>query len=439
MAEVKKYAPLDSTTKQLRILGYVYILLLVVEGALRKWALPGFSDILLLARDPIVLVAYVIALAKSRFPSNRYVNVGLFIILISVVATLLAGHGNLRVTAFGVRANFLHIPFAFIMGQVFYRSDVISIGRIWLWATVAMTALIVLQFYSPQSAWINKAPGGYSGGGFSGALGRFRPPGTFSFIVGVVWFYTFSTAFLVCGSTQHNRYNKLLMAGGAIALIMAIPVSISRALMLASALTFATGILASSFQRGAIIRYVRIGLIAFVGLFIAGQFAVFDDAKSAFFARWETSTADRHGGVSGAIIGRTITEFVGPFVMDEEIPFLGKGIGAGTQVGAKVLTGEKGFDLGESEWFRLTGEGGILLGTLYIGWRVWLTIALASLGLKSFRNGNGMALIFLSATAYNLLVGQFGQSTINGFTVLGIGMTIASMRPRKIVTINNDE
>ena len=302
-----------------------------------------------------------------------------------------------------------------------------------------MTALIVLQSESPQSAWINRAPGGYAGGGFAGALGRFRPPGTFSFIVGVVWFYTFTTAFLVCGITQHNRYSKLLMAASSIALILAIPVSISRALMLASALTFATGIFTSTFQRGAIMRYARIGLIGIVGVFIAGQFEVFDETKSAFMARWETSTADRHGGVKGAIIGRTITEFVGPFVMDEDIPFLGKGIGAGTQVGAKVLTGEKGFDLGEGEWFRLTGEGGILLGTLYIGWRVWLTIALATLGLKAFRKGNGMALIFLSATAYNLLVGQFGQSTINGFTVLGIGMTIASMRPRKTISISTDE
>ncbi|MGZ0706804.1 hypothetical protein ACWPKO_00525 [Coraliomargarita sp. W4R53] len=433
MAANKKYAPLDRTTKQLRWLGYLYIALLVLEGALRKWFLTGFSDLLLIVRDPIVLLAYALALPKSKFPTNKYVVSGIILMIISVLVTLLVGHGNLMVIGFGVRANFLHIPFAFLLGQVFFRSDVIQIGRYWLWATVAMTALIVLQFYSPQSAWINRAPGGLEGGGFSGALGRFRPPGTFSFIVGVVWFYTFSSAFLVSGITQHKYYNKLLLALASIALIMAIPVSISRSLMLSVALTFLTGIFSSTFQNGAILRYFRIALIGSVALFAAGQFSVFDEAKTAFLARWETSTADRHGGVSGAIIGRTINEFIGPFIMEEEVPFLGAGIGAGTQVGAKLLTGEKGFDLGEGEWFRLTGESGILLGTLYIGWRIWIAVALTNFALIAFRKGNGMGLIFLSATAYNLLVGQFGQSTINGFTILGIALTIASMRQRKTI------
>lgn len=439
MPDKQKYAPLDPTSKQLRWLGYLYIALLLLEGALRKWFLTGFSDLLLLARDPVVLLAYVIALAKGRFPANKYVIRGLVLIAFSVLAAMLFGHGNWLVAAYGVRANFLHIPFAFLMGQVFFRSDVVQIGRYWLWATVAMTALIILQFYSPQTAWVNQAPGGSPGGGFAGAMGRYRPPGTFSFIVGVVWFYTFSAAFLVSGITQHKRYRKLLLTAGAIALIMAIPVSISRSLMLAVALTFLTGILTSTFQRGAVFRYLRIALVGCVGVFIASQFSVFDEARSAFLARWETSTAERHGGVSGAIVGRTVNEFIGPFLMEDGVSLLGEGIGAGTQVGAKLLTGEKGFDLGEGEWFRLTGEGGLLLGTLYIAWRVWLTVVLASFALIAFRKGNGMGLIFLSATAYNLLIGQFGQSTINGFTILGIGLTIASMRPRKIITVQTNE
>jgi hypothetical protein len=435
MAQKEKYAPLDSATKQLRYLGYAYILMLLIEGALRKWFLTGLSDLLLLARDPIVALAYAIALSKNKFPNNKYVVSGALLMLVCILTALLIGHGNLMVIGFGFRANFFHIPFAFLMGQVFYRSDVIQIGRFWLWGTVAMTALIVMQFYSPQSAWINRAPGGLEGGGFAGAMGRFRPPGTFSFIVGIVWFYTFSAAFLISGVTQHKHYGKLLMAASSIALIMAIPVSISRSLMLAVALTLLTGICSSTFQPGALARYFRIALIGSVGVFIASQFSVFDEAKSAFLARWETSTAERHGGVSGAIVGRTINEFVGPFVMDEDIPFLGQGIGAGTQVGAQLLTGEKGFDLGEGEWFRLTGEGGLLLGTLYIAWRVWITLALGRFAMQAFRRGNGMGLIFLSATAYNLLVGQFGQSTISGFTIIGIGLTIASMRSRKMMTI----
>jgi hypothetical protein len=439
MAERKAYKKIDRTDKTLRWLAWAYIVLLLVEGALRKWIMPGLSDILLLARDPIVLLAYVVALTHGRFPHNKYIISGLALMLASAVATLLVGHGDFFVTAFGFRANFLHIPFAFIMGQVLFRSDVIMIGRWWLWGALLMTALIVMQFYSPQSAWINRSVGGLEGGGFSGALGRYRPPGTFSFIVGVVWFYTFATAFLIAGLTQHKRYSKLLLALSAMAIFIAIPVSISRSLILAAGLTLAVGLFTSTFQKNALIRYLRISLIACAGLFIANQFTVFDEAKEAFLHRWERSTGESRGGVQQALVLRIIDDFIGPFTQSKDIPLLGEGIGAGTQVGAKLLTGERGFDLGESEWYRLTGEGGLILGTLFIMWRVWLTFQLSKYTFIAFRKGNGLGLIFLSATAYNLLVGQFGQSTINGFMIVGIGLTIASMRPRKTVTLTTNE
>lgn len=436
MAAKTAYKPIPPADKKLRGLGYAYILLLILEGGLRKWLLPSLSDLLILARDPVVLLAYAIAIPRGKFPMNKYVLSGLALMALSVLAALFFGHGNYVVAAFGFRANFLHIPFAFIMGKVFFRTDVVRIGRYWLWGSVAMTALIILQFYSPQSAWINRAPGGMEGGGFAGALGRFRPPGTFSFIVGIVWFYTFTAAFLIAGITQHKRYGKLLLAAGAVALILSVPVSISRSLMLAVALTLLTGMLTSTFQKGALLRYLRIGLAGGMALFIAGQFSVFDESKEAFLKRWEVSTADQYGGVSGSIIGRTIEEFTSPFVREEEMPFLGEGIGAGTQVGVQMLTGDRGFLLGEQEWLRITAEGGLLLGTAFIAWRVWLTFALGRYTWIAFRKGNGMGLIFFSATAYNLLVGQFGQSTIGGFAIVGIALTIASMRPRPTVAAN---
>ncbi len=371
-------------------------------------------------------------MVNNRFPFNIYTVTGGVLVAAWFFITLLFGHGDLGVGLFGLRANYFHIPFAFIMGMVWKQDEVIVLGRFWLWCAIGMTVLIVLQFNSPQNSWVNEGVGGKGSAGFSGARGKFRPPGTFSFTTGIVQFYTITAAFLISGVTQHKRYGKLLLAGASIALIIAIPVSISRALMLAVAITIATGMLSSTFQRGAFSRYFRIALIGCVGIFIAGQFPVFDEAREAFFARWERSTSERHGGAFGAIIGRTIDEFIGPFSIDNDIPLLGVGLGAGTQVGAKLLTGEKGFDLGEGEWYRLTAEGGLLLGTLYIAWRVWLTCALGRFALAAFRKGSGMGLIFLSATAYNLLIGQFGNSTTSGFTVLGIGLTIAAMRSQKV-------
>ena len=278
MIATKQYAALDKPTRQLRWLSVTYIVLLILEGSLRKWVLPGFSDILLLARDPIVLIAYAIAMAHKQFPINRFVISGFALILTWSAVTLLFGHGNLFVTGFGIRVNYLHIPFAMIMGKVLYRSDVIRIGRWWLWATVAMTLLIVLQFNSPQSAWVNMGVGGSEGAGFSGAMGKYRPPGTFSFIVGVVWFYTFSAAFLIAGITQHKLYSKLLLSLSSIAILIAIPVSISRMLIFAVGFTFFVGLFTSALQAKAISRFVRIFLFLSLGLFIANQLSVFDPA-----------------------------------------------------------------------------------------------------------------------------------------------------------------
>lgn len=429
-----QYAPFDKPTKYLRWLSLVYIVLLIIEGALRKWTLPGLSDILLLVRDPVVLLAYGIALVHGKFPYNRYVISGLVIMIVWIFVTFYWGHENYIVTGFGFRVNYMHFPFAFIMGSVLYRSDIVWIGKWWLWGTVGMTALIILQFYSPQSAWINRAPGGMEGAGFSGALGKFRPPGSFSFIIGVVWFYTFSMAFWVAGLTQHKRYSKLLLIVSGVAIVLAIPVSISRTLFLSVLITFATGMFVSTFQKGALIRYIQIVLFFCFGLLIASQISVFDEAKEAFLRRWELSTSESQGGVKGAIIDRTLYEFTGPFIEDNDLPFLGVGLGAGTQVASILLTGERDFTLGESEWFRLTGEGGPIIGGLYIAWRVWIAVVLFKYAFLSYRKGNGIGLILLSATIYNLLIGQIGQTTILGFIAIGIGMTIASLRPRPILT-----
>ncbi len=422
---------LKDADKQLQYLCYAYMILLVLEGALRKWVLPGLSNPLLLIREPIVLLAYFIALTNNRFPFNRYVITGFALMVVASLTAFLFGHGNPFVVAYGFRANFWHIPFAFIIGQSFNFKDVIKIGRWWLWGTLLMTALLVLQFYSTQSAWINKAPGGMEGGGFSGALGKYRPPGTFSFIVGIVWFYTFSTAFLAAGLTQYRFYSRTLLTLSSIALCLAIPVSISRSLILAAAVTALTGICASAFQKHMLARYFRIALLAGAGLMIASQFTVFEEAKEAFLHRWERSTREDKGGVQTMIVWRIAREFVGPFIENDDVSILGEGLGAGTQIGGQILTGKKGFYLGESEWYRLIGEGGIILGSLYIFWRLWIGIKLFHYSLRSLRTGHGLGLILLSATAYNLFVGQMGQPTINGFTVMGIGLTIAAMRVPK--------
>src|SRR4249920_1474050 len=63
----------SETIRNVRRLIWLYLWLLIFEGALRKWVLPQFSAPLLLIRDPVVLLIYLLALRARIFPHNIYV------------------------------------------------------------------------------------------------------------------------------------------------------------------------------------------------------------------------------------------------------------------------------------------------------------------------------------------------------------------------------
>ncbi|RYE35447.1 MAG: hypothetical protein EOP48_30295, partial [Sphingobacteriales bacterium] len=170
---------------------YLYVFLLIFEGALRKWILPGLAAPLLIIRDPLALYIIFLCWKQKILPSNLFLAGTIWIGFISLFTALFLGHGNLFVALFGSRYLLLHFPLIFIIGQTMDRPGIIRIGKQILLIAIPVTLLTVLQFYSPQSAWVNRGVGGdMEGAGFNGgALGYFRPPGPFSFTNGNTMFY----------------------------------------------------------------------------------------------------------------------------------------------------------------------------------------------------------------------------------------------------------
>src|SRR5437773_460069 len=79
-------------SKKVRIVGWLilfYIILLMFEGALRKWIAPRFSDLLLVVRDPVLILIYVMALKARVFPRNGWILSLAIIGLLSVGVTIL--------------------------------------------------------------------------------------------------------------------------------------------------------------------------------------------------------------------------------------------------------------------------------------------------------------------------------------------------------------
>src|SRR5450432_2972097 len=100
---------------------WLYFLLLIFEGAFRKWFLPGLSTPLLVIRDPIALWLIFKAIKNGLLPANVYMLGMVFIGVIGVFTAIFLGHGNLVVALFGARTLIIHFPLIFVIGSIFSR------------------------------------------------------------------------------------------------------------------------------------------------------------------------------------------------------------------------------------------------------------------------------------------------------------------------------
>jgi hypothetical protein len=144
----------------LRRLIWLYLILWLIEGGLRRWFLPGLATPLLLVRDPVVVLIYVLAAARGVFPGNGFIIAGGVLAVLSFANALAIGHGNPAVAAYGVRCDFLHVPLIFIMGRVLRREDLLRMAKLAVIIAIPYTMLLVAQFNAPQDAWVNRGLGG---------------------------------------------------------------------------------------------------------------------------------------------------------------------------------------------------------------------------------------------------------------------------------------
>lgn len=408
---------------------WLYIFLLIFEGALRKWVLPGMSNVLLIVRDPVAIYLLLMAIKKGWFNTNMYMIAMTIISVLSFLAALIFGHGNMEVAIFGLRITLLHFPLLFVIGKAFDANDVLKLGKIFLWLALPMMLLNALQFYTPQSSWFNRGVGGDTeGAGFGGAMGFYRPPGTFSFTNGNVFFWSLVGVFLIYLWLNRKQVNKWLLYSASIALFGAISFAISRTLVFQLALTVAFALFALASKP----RYLTnaiIALVAFAVVFVIfSQVEIFSTGIDAFESRFVDATeAEGDGSVSKGVFDRFILGgMVSVLTEGVEFPFFGYGLGMGTNAGAKILTGNSTFLISEGEWGRLLGECGFLLGLGMIIIRVALTISLMRKAYHALQRANILPWLILSVASVSIFQGQWAQPTSLGFAVLLGGLVIAA-------------
>jgi hypothetical protein len=329
---------------------------------------------------------------------------------------------------YGTRILWFHWPLIFLFAAVFTRDDVYTFAKAAAFIAIPMTVLIVLQFSLPQSHFVNLAPGGDEGVGFSGALGRFRPPGTFSFTNGLSEYLGFAAACVVALLVSGPRPLPKWIWASCAALVVSLPVSISRTVLFKYVLVVISTAVASSLSSRNIKNFLVGGVLVCLVALAASQLPIFRDAQRAFTARWESATKAEGGeeGVQGVLRERVGGSTLGAVQKALEAPVLGHGIGIGTNVGAMRARGRMGFAFGESSWDVTIAELGATLGLLYIGLRVAMTIWLLRLAWRQAARGNAAPLILGGSALPIVFFAPTAQATALGFIVVSAGLMLAA-------------
>jgi hypothetical protein len=420
---------------------WLYLFLLIFEGALRRWLLPSLATPLLIVRDPIVVWLVLVGWQKGWL-KNGYVAAMMIVSTVSLFLTMFVGHQSLLTAIYGWRSYFFYFPFIFVIGHILTREDLLKMGRFILYLSIPMTVLIVIQFYSPQSAWVNRGVGGdMEGAGFGGALGYFRSPGTFTFSTGFACFQLVVACYLfyylLANKSLQQKYRiKIwllwIMLG---CFLISIPYSISRthffqSLVILSFVAIA-GFVVKQYKK----RIITMVVFAVLAISVIVTFNMLGDSLDAFTARFE-SASESEGGLKGTLGNRYFGSILRG--IDSDFPTWGYGIGYGSNVGAKLLGFENMYSKfnSDQEWVRVVGECGLLIGLIIMLIRIIFSI---SLFFKSFHclkyQLDILPWLFSSGILMFVMMGQFNVTSSLGFAGLVGGLGVAAVKP-SIITKN---
>jgi hypothetical protein len=417
---------MNDSFKTLRRLIWLYFWLLLFEGAMRKWLFPGLSNALLIVRDPVVIAIYAVALRDHVFPRSGFVLWTALLAILCFLASF-AGYGNLAVTVYGMRADFLHLPLYLLMPRVLQPRDVRRMGYAVLVLLVPMTLLAVKQFQAGTNSWWNVGAGGEVGGQLFAAQGKVRASGTFSFATGLATYLSLCAAYLLYNFLAGLNYPRWLTIAAGPALILTVVVSGSRTAVLSVAIVCIL-FLVIGLQRPS---QVRAALwTVFLSLLVVGALAfttsLFQEGMAVQRERFEGG-----GGLQNGILVRFAEDLLAARDALPHAPLLGVGLGVGTNVGANLLKGEREFILGEGEWQRVILESGPILGPCYILLRMAMLLGVINVAIKAHRAGRPLSLLLVGVGGLDLAMGQFGQPTTLGFAVFVAGLALAAARPEE--------
>jgi hypothetical protein len=180
-----------SALKWRRTVKAVFILL-VIEGALRKWVLPQASEMIYFLKDIVLFGAYFsfycFPVIEKKLPSKfKIINILIFVAIgWCVFQVFNPSLGSPLVGIFGLRGYLLYIPLIWMLPSLFQsEEELYKFLRSHLLLSIPVGIIGIIQFFSPASSFINAYANeeGIAKATF-GVTTAARITGTFSYISG---------------------------------------------------------------------------------------------------------------------------------------------------------------------------------------------------------------------------------------------------------------
>lgn len=435
---------------ELIILIYV---LLILEGAVRKWLFPTLGDALFFVRAPIALLIYWIAFSAGLWPRpNKYLAAGIALAgaaaMLAPLQLLLGNYSaqHALIAAYGWHNYFLYLPLAFIIGEQVKWPDLLRIARVSVWLLIAVTPLVLIQYYSPADSIIVRGTAEleqyqFIGLGFGGE--RIRPMGLFTSSVGQQVFVASGLAFVLGVMFVHRSERRMALSTLALAALCAVLMigfGGQRGLVVHAGLVMAFVLFAAILvgKRSAVSNafLMLIGLGACTLAYATLLVDVYSEFADRFSGANEVENEIFGGGGS---MGRIAYELIHFLLVLDDAPVQGYLIGiagnAATVLEWVVLPESAMLWSGPGGWAedgltRNIVELGLVLGPLFIAYRFALLAWIMGRALTAVRaTGHVLPLALVGFSVPLLAYLQMtGHGTLVGYTWMFVGFSLAAAR-----------
>lgn len=407
---------------------FIGILLVVIfEGAFRKWISASLTNPLVFFRDAMALYGIFWAIKRKRLnftqTGTQILWLWTALLLLWGLLQLLVNQSSPLIFIVGMRFWLLYLWFAYAAAISMTEHDFNSIIKIILTLLLLLTPLTVMQHLLPPSSFLNKQVGGDAGNVFLVADGVVRTTSTFSFTAGNTTFLAFASPFALAMLTSNRKLwkSKWMPKICFLALGIGTMVSGSRGSFVSFLILFIIYLIFSVMYSKSSKKVSTIVILIISTAMLASIPFIFTRAVEATQDRIELA-AD-----SEDVTGRVLSTFS---FGNTSINLIGYGFGAGTNFAG--ISNETRFSLGEGEMQRTALEGGIP-GLLFIFLKFFIALA-GVLKSISIAKSTGNSLPFMLWITIILVFFTWPimlQLTINTLGFLLLSLAITSLKLNK--------